>query len=73
MTQTTIKTNSEATTREISEEEYSDLLLQLFYLREAGEDIKIETNACYENSWRWTEMTVYRNLKRGLVITKFNR
>ena len=70
-TQITTRPDGRSTSREIEDQKLIDMLVQLHFLRDAGEDISIHTNADITNGWDWSQIIVYRTGKKGTVRTDF--
>ena len=71
--QITYRTNGEVSERNISEQRLNEMLVQLHFLKQSGEEIEVHTNADVSNGWSWTAITVYRHMKKGTVKTVFER
>ena len=67
--QRTICPNGEIRTRTIDANELVDLLLQMHFLKQSGEQLMLESNANDENGWAWTQIKV----TRGKTVSYFTR
>ena len=68
--QRTICPNGEIRTRTIDANELVDLLLQMHFLKQSGEQLMLESNANDENGWAWNQIKVTRG-KTGLVFPSY--
>ena len=67
--QRTICPNGEIRTRTIDANELVDLLLQMHFLKQSGEQLMLESNANDENGWAWNQIKV----TRGKTVSYFTR
>ena len=63
--QRTICPNGEIRTRTIDANELVDLLLQMHFLKQSGEQLMLESNANDENGWAWN---LYSRLTSGTIV-----
>ena len=73
MIQITYRLNGTIDTREITTERFAEYLLDLYFLKDAGENIKITPDANFEFGRNWSVLLVERKTKRGTVKTVFKR
>lgn len=71
--QITHHTSGKVSEREIDDQKMIELLVQMHILKQCGENIKVETNACAKNKWQWDKITATRSGKTGECKIEFTK